>query len=439
MTQASPRVAIVGGGPIGIEAALAASERGWPFTVYEASGSVAGHVGDWGHVRLFSPWEMNVSPRARRVLGDAAPVGAELPTGDELVDRVLRPLAESLGDRVRVGARVRAIAREGLLKHEEISSDARGRRPFRLLVRGPDGGETRRARRRRRRLQRGLRQPERARRRRNPRARRGGAGRRASAAHAVAGARCRRLGRPADSLDGVGPLCADRRARAGRAGRSRRPVRRSSGRFAATTGSFGAVADDALPGASLVERGRGVTGRGWLGGGRRPLRRGDRATAACATAACSCRCATASVDELEVDRVLALNGGVGDASIYRQLQVHECYATAAPMKLSAALLAQSGAAGGDCLAVEPLGPETLAEPGAGLLHPRSEVVRPQQPVPDADGLAAGGRRLRADGGCVGVGGVPLGRGARARCVVCLALRGWVRLGLVCRWRGRVNG
>ena len=34
-----------------------------------------------------------------------------------------------------------------------------------------------------------------------------------------------------------------------------------------------------------------------------------------------------------VDRVLALNGGVGDFTLYRQLQVHECYATAAPMKL----------------------------------------------------------------------------------------------------------
>ena len=71
------------------------------------------------------------------------------------------------------------------------------------------------------------------------------------------------------------------------------------------------------------------------------------------------------VAEVEVDRVLALNGGVGDASIYRQLQVHECYATAAPMALSAALLAQGGA-GGDCLAVPSTGPETLANPEPGF-------------------------------------------------------------------------
>jgi hypothetical protein len=68
-------------------------------------------------------------------------------------------------------------------------------------------------------------------------------------------------------------------------------------------------------------------------------------------------------EEVTVDRVLALNGGVGDFSIYRQLQVHECYATAAPMKLSAALL---GAAGADCLAQESHGAETLTNPEPGF-------------------------------------------------------------------------
>jgi hypothetical protein len=68
-------------------------------------------------------------------------------------------------------------------------------------------------------------------------------------------------------------------------------------------------------------------------------------------------------EEVTVDRVLALNGGVGDYSIYRQLQVHECYATSAPMKLSAALL---GAAAGDCLDQQPHGPETLTNPEPGF-------------------------------------------------------------------------
>src|SRR3954453_20130111 len=104
-----PRLAILGAGPIGLEAALAAAERGWELTVYEAGRSVGANVRDWGHVRLFTPWEMNVSPRARRALraasngdvrprgavpgGDRLPAGDELPTGAELAERLLEPLA----------------------------------------------------------------------------------------------------------------------------------------------------------------------------------------------------------------------------------------------------------------------------------------------------------------------------------------------------------
>jgi hypothetical protein len=95
--------------------------------------------------------------------------------------------------------------------------------------------------------------------------------------------------------------------------------------------------------------------------------------------------------------VLALNGGVGDASLYRQLQVHECYATAAPVKLSAALLAQSGEGPADCLALQPPGPETLVnpEPGFFILGAKSYGRNSQfllqvgwQQVDDAFGLIA---------------------------------------------------
>ncbi len=66
-----------------------------------------------------------------------------------------------------------------------------------------------------------------------------------------------------------------------------------------------------------------------------------------------------STETVTVDRVLGLTGAVGDHAMYRQLQIHECYATSGPMKLAAALL---GAAGGDCLAQESHGPETLVNP-----------------------------------------------------------------------------
>ena len=96
MTQPQPHVAILGAGPTGLEAALAAAEAGISFTLYEVAPEVAGNVRAWGHVRLFTPWEMNVSPRVRRKLeaaGVEVPRGARCPTGGELADRLLAPLA----------------------------------------------------------------------------------------------------------------------------------------------------------------------------------------------------------------------------------------------------------------------------------------------------------------------------------------------------------
>jgi hypothetical protein len=58
-------------------------------------------------------------------------------------------------------------------------------------------------------------------------------------------------------------------------------------------------------------------------------------------------------------RVVSLTGYGPDGSIHRGLQVHECYATRAPMRLAAALL---GAGGGDCLATPETGPEALRSP-----------------------------------------------------------------------------
>jgi hypothetical protein len=68
-------------------------------------------------------------------------------------------------------------------------------------------------------------------------------------------------------------------------------------------------------------------------------------------------------ETLAVDRILSLTGYVGDPGLYRQLQVHECYATGAPMKLSAALLGQ---ASGDCLAQAAQGADTLVHPEPGF-------------------------------------------------------------------------
>ena len=68
---------------------------------------------------------------------------------------------------------------------------------------------------------------------------------------------------------------------------------------------------------------------------------------------------TGETETVVVDRIIALTGYVGDHTIYRQLQVHECWATSGPMKLSAALLASSSV---DCLAQSGQGADALRNP-----------------------------------------------------------------------------
>ena len=54
------RIAILGAGPVGLEAALYACALNLPVTVYER-GRVGEHLHQWGHVRLFSPFGMNTT------------------------------------------------------------------------------------------------------------------------------------------------------------------------------------------------------------------------------------------------------------------------------------------------------------------------------------------------------------------------------------------
>src|SRR3954468_12968502 len=88
------KIAIIGGGPIGLEAALYARTLGHEVVVYER-GDTAESVKSWSFVRLFSPWEMNTTALGWKTLGATAPRRETNPTGEELLDRYLLPLAVS--------------------------------------------------------------------------------------------------------------------------------------------------------------------------------------------------------------------------------------------------------------------------------------------------------------------------------------------------------
>lgn len=132
---------VIGAGPMGLEAALGALERGFDVTVLEKD-RVGASLLAWGAARFFSPLGMNLSPRARRFLGAEPPDDALL-TGPEMVSAVLEPLARTpaLRDRVRLGCRVAGVGRARLTRRDMPGHPLRHERPFRLLVETAAGEE----------------------------------------------------------------------------------------------------------------------------------------------------------------------------------------------------------------------------------------------------------------------------------------------------------
>ena len=129
-------VAVIGGGPVGLAAVAHLLERGEQPILFEAGASIAANVRDWGHVRMFSPWEFNVDAAAVRLLerhGWVMPPADELPTGAELYQRYLRPLAAlpPIAAVVHTEAKVIAISRRHT---DKIKDRARTAAPFQLHI-----------------------------------------------------------------------------------------------------------------------------------------------------------------------------------------------------------------------------------------------------------------------------------------------------------------
>jgi thioredoxin reductase len=368
-----PRVAVLGAGPVGLEAALYARRLNLPVTVYERS-QPGEHVRRWGHVRLFTPFGYNSTPLGRAAVREHAP-DADLPgdndilTGHAYHAAYLKPLAESAALRgaIQAGTQVVQVGRAGYLKRELPGDARRGQLPFRLLLRDAQGKE------------------------------------RTAEADVVLdctgtyGQPCR-LG--ADGIAAVGETALAGRIAHGlediRGGRKAHYAGKTTlvvgaGYSAATTVSLLADLAPDHPETWVVWLARGPRIQPILRLMLDPLKERDRLALRANALATrgdgnlefhpSATVESLALDgkppdapivvtarvagkerQWTVDRIIANTGFTPDTELNRELQIHECYASLGPMGVAAALLKQAGAGAADCLSITATGPATLRTP-----------------------------------------------------------------------------
>jgi thioredoxin reductase len=139
--SALPRIAIIGAGPVGLDAALQAAHLGYPVTVYER-GDVAEYLSQWGHVKLFTPFGMNSTPLGLEVIRKEHPQHQlpgpnDITTGNDYRDAYLIPLTVTakLADVVKTRTQVVTIGRAGILHTDPVNDPRRAAAPFRFLLR----------------------------------------------------------------------------------------------------------------------------------------------------------------------------------------------------------------------------------------------------------------------------------------------------------------
>ena len=113
------QVVIIGGGPTGLAAASHLLERGIDTIALEAGGAAGNTIREWSHVRLFSNWRSVVdgaSVRRLDSIGWSMPDPGSYPTGGDIVNLYLEPLAATMTEQVWFNHRVTEISRDGLDK-----------------------------------------------------------------------------------------------------------------------------------------------------------------------------------------------------------------------------------------------------------------------------------------------------------------------------------
>jgi len=346
------RLAIIGAGPIGIEAALAGRELGYDVRVYER-GTVGGNVRRWGHVRLFSAFELNHSERGACLLeseGLELPAPGQYLTGAEHIERYLEPLSRTaaLAGRIREHLRVVSVGRDGIGKGD-LMGGPRDTHAFRLLLETDAGDE--------------------------------------ELAEADVVLDCSGTYGNHNWMGNGNVPALGERALEGRIAYELEDVGECDGQSVLVVGDGYSAATilarltelspktvhwiarkrrplDVIPNDPLPERKRLSVLAGELAKGADPRVRfyaghtvesvepeGPRFQVALRSAEMR--------QHITVDRIYAHVGFHPDNSLYRELQVHECYASTAPMKLAAALLGESSV---DCLAQTSKGADVLKNP-----------------------------------------------------------------------------
>jgi len=127
---------IIGAGPIGLAAAAHLVEQNQSFILLEAGNEVAHNIRTWGHVTLFSPWRYNINKAAKALLNETdwqEPNLEALPTGHELIDLYLKPLAElaQIKPFIQLNSKVVGVSRE---LNDKMKSKNRLNQSFKIYV-----------------------------------------------------------------------------------------------------------------------------------------------------------------------------------------------------------------------------------------------------------------------------------------------------------------